>query len=258
MVDSRKNKTWTNKEMETLLALRNEGFEYDDIAKHLGRTRKSCEMKQYSWNKNIAVKPQKVMLDDSSLQALIDSWGEDEPVVVAADKKTNFLAPPKHYLRNVKFANKEAAKELGARWDGMCWFIPENLGNARRTKLIDRFGPVVYGNHSARGEAQWSTFVEADPPKPDVKVTSKQTTQKETTKKSVKPTLPRPRTLELSAKSTQRVQGETREQGGSHFDKLAQRDADAHVYIVRVPKILVAAVVLATIAVCAWYVGKYM
>lgn len=254
MVNSRKNQTWTNKEMETLLALRNEGFEYDDISKHLGRTRKACEMKQHSWNKNIAVKPK----DDSSLQALLDSWDEDEPVVVAADKKTNFLAPPKHYLRNVKFENKEAAKELGARWDGMCWFIPENLGNARRTKLIDRFCPVAYGNHSARGEAQWSTFVEADPPKSDVKVTSKQTTQKETTKKSVEPTLPRPRTLELSAKSTQRGQGEIREQGDSHSDKLAQRDADAHVYIVRVPKILVAAVALAMVAVCAWYVGKYM
>ena len=214
------NKSWTSKELEQLISLKNEGFGYKDIADHLGRTEKAVQVKMSKWNKSMAQTSKRATAlankEPFDLDALVDGWDEPKP------------EKPKYYLRNAEYAQKEKAKAMGARWDTKCWFVPDTLVGAERELLISTFGPVMYGNHTTTGKHKWGSFVPADEPSPDpVDVKAK---PKRVTQKKVQPV----------AKTT-----------GTNNTAVGNE-----AFVIRIPKRLVWGVLVSALVVAAWYVGK--
>jgi len=255
---TRSNKPWSAKEMQILLDLSAAGVPREDIGLRLGRTSKAVEVKLNKLRGQVKRTKEAVVIADAKpfdVNALFgdDEFG-DEPLGTIVDAafaeadeeeevKTN--GKPKHYLYNAPFENKEHAKALGARWDNKCWFVPDTLTGEDRKALIDAFGPTKYGYLANKSKNKWLTFVPADEPSPDrvdVKPKPKRVTQK---KASV--------TVKATGNQTTAVGNPTVAVGNS---TAAQRDADAHVYIIRVPKVLVAAVLVSVLVAAAWYVGK--
>ncbi len=225
------NKSWTSKELEQLISLKNEGYTYKDIADHLGRTEKAVQVKMSKWNNSMA---------QTSKRAT--ALANEEPFDIAAlvdDKPVR--AKPKYYLRHVTFETKEQAKAMGARWDGMCWFIPDTVTGDARKALTTEYGPVFYGNHSRKGKGQWDAFTpaelddtkakvqsEPDPGRPHVQAKPKPVTQKK-----VQPVVESKRT-----------------------DPKVTTAVDTSVFTIRIPKRFVWGVLVSALVAAAWYVGK--
>lgn len=240
-METRSNKPWSAKEMQILLDLSAAGVPREDIGLRLGRTSKAVEVKLNKLRGQVKRTKEAVVIADAEpfdIDALFAEADEEEEEV-----KTN--GKPKHYLYNAPFENKEHAKAMGARWDGKCWFVPDTLTGKDREALIDAFGPTKHGYLDNKSKNKWLTFAPADEPSPDrvdVKPKPKRVTQK---KASV--------TVKATGNQTTAVGNPTVAVGSS---TAAQRDADAHVYIIRVPKVLVAAVLVSVLVAAAWYVGK--
>ena len=220
-----KSKTrWTAIDLERAIHLKNQGVTHQVIAESLGRSVKSVDLKLHKWARS---------MKEASDNAI--ALANEEPFDIAAlleDKPKR--AKPKHYLRHVAFENKEDAKAMGALWDGMCWFIPDGVTGDAREALAAKYGPVCYGNHSARGKGQWDVFVFADdkpvepdaeptPARPDVKAKPKPVTQKQ-----VQPVVESKRTEPM--------------------------EPDA--FTIRIPKRFVWGVLVSVLVTAAWYVGK--
>ena len=238
-MENRSNKPWSAKEMQILLDLSAAGVTREDIGLRLGRTSKAVEVKLNKLRQQVRRTNEATEIANAEPFDVNALFG-DEPLGTIVDAafaeadeeevKTN--GKPKHYLYNAPFENKEHAKAMGARWDGKCWFVPDTLTGEDRKALIDAFGPTKYGYLDNKSKNKWLTFVPADEPSPgqlDVKPKPKRVTQKKA------PTA-----------------GNTTVSNST----AAQRDADAHVYIIRVPKVLVAAVLVSVLVAAAWYVGK--
>ena len=260
-METRSNKPWSAKEMQILLDLSAAGVPREDIGLRLGRTSKAVEVKLNKLRGQVKRTKEAVVVTDAKPFDLTDLFGDVEfgdereslsTIVdaafaeadeVEAEVKTN--GKPKHYLYNAPFENKEHAKAMGARWDNKCWFVPDTLTGEDRKALIDAFGPTKYGYLDNKSKHKWLTFVPVDEPSPDrmdVKPKPKRVTQK---KANV--------AVKATGNQTTAVGSPTVAVGNS---TAAQRDADAHVYIIRVPKVLVAAVLVSVLVAAAWYVGK--
>ena len=225
------NKSWTSKELEQLISLKNEGFTYEDIAEHLGRTKKAVQVKMSKWNSSMAQTPKRAT-------ALAD----EEPFDIAAlvdDKPVR--AEPKYYLRNAEYAQKEQAKAMGALWDTKCWFVPDTLVGTERELLISTFGPVMYGNHTTKGANKWASFIPAELDDTKAKVQSEpepgrphvQAKPKRVTQKKAQPVVESKRT-----------------------DPKVTTAVDTNVFTIRIPKRLVWGVLVSALVAAAWYVGK--
>ena len=266
---------FTNKEINELLTARIKGKPHAEIAASLGRTPKSVRAKTYAMNKiaplpttlaelaeNFDVwtakkptgRPKKPL---KSLDEILDGWDEaDEPAkkaTVQAFKDPNLTdeevvqvfkkpptgtirAKPKYYLRNASYGQKEDVKKLGARWDGMCWFVPDNLTGGERGKLISHYGPVHYGNHSRKGKGQWETFTFADNVSPNSTTKPVQAVKTKAKTKPVK---------EKAATQKPRT------------NPNITTAVDTHNYfVIRIPKVYVWVVITASLMAAAWYVGK--
>ena len=164
------------------------------------------------------------------------------------------------------YDDKEKAKELGARWDGMCWFIPDVVQGVARSKLESLYGPSMYGNHSRRGSGQWGAFVHATANEqladtlsgfetgdvmdaihdawPETKVEQKDPVPGIT---NVKPKSKRvtPKPTPVGSKRTVTIKTEP-----------TRPDPALHYYTVRIPKVLVAAAVLIAVGVGGWFMGR--
>lgn len=276
---------FTNKEINELLTARIKGKRHAEIAASLGRTPKSVRAKAYAMNKiaplpttleelaeNFDVwtakkptgRPKKAR---SAVHEILDGWDEaDEPtkeVTVQAFKDPNLTdeevaqvfkkpptgkirAKPKYYLRNAPYGQKEHVKKLGARWDGMCWFVPDNLTGEARGKLISHYGPVHYGNHSRKGKGQWETFTFADNVSPNATTNSRgNIAPAAKTKAKTKP---------VKTKSQQPAVKTTDTYNTAVGYNSA---ATAHNYfVIRIPKVYVWVVITASLMAAAWYVGK--
>lgn len=270
---------FTNKEINELLTARIKGKRHAEIAASLGRTPKSVRAKAYAMNKiaplpttleelaeNFDVwtakkptgRPKKPL---KSLDEILDGWDEaDEPtkeVTVQAFKDPNLTdeevvqvfkkpptgtirAKPKYYLRNASYGQKEDVKKLGARWDGMCWFVPDDLTGEARGKLISHYGPVHYGNHSRKGKGQWETFTFADNVSPNATTNSRgNIAPAGKTKAKTKPVKEKAVTQK------------------SCTNPNITAAVDTHNYfVIRIPKVYVWVVITASLMAAAWYVGK--
>ena len=279
---------FTNKEINEMLTARIKGKRHAEIAASLGRTPKSVKAKAYAMNKiaplpttleelaeNFDVwtkkkstgRPKK---ERSAVQSILDGWDEaDEPtkeVTVQAFKDPNLTdeevvqvfkkpptgtirAKPKYYLRNASYGQKEDVKKLGARWDGMCWFVPDNLTGEARGKLISHYGPVHYGNHSRKGKGQWETFTFADNVPPNATTKPVQATKTKAKKKLVKPKSQQP-----AVKTT----GTYNTAIGSNPAAIGNNAAATgnNEFVIRIPKVYVWFVITASLMAAAWYVGK--
>ena len=230
------NKSWTSKELEQLISLKNEGFGYKDIADHLGRTEKAVQVKMSKWNNSMAQTSKRATAlankEPFDIAALVD-W-DVEP-------KNSVRAKPKYYLRHVTFETKEKAKAMGARWDGMCWFIPDTVTGEARKTLTAEYGPVFYGNHSRKGKGQWDAFTPAELDDTKAKVQSEpdpgrshvQAKPKAVTQKKAQPVVESTRT-----------------------DPKVTTAVDTNVFTIRIPKRLVWGVLVSALVAAAWYVGK--
>ena len=226
-----KSKTrWTAIDLERAIHLKNQGVKHQDIADALGRSIKSVDLKLHKWAKS---------MKEASENAV--ALADDEPFDIAAliDDKPK-RAKPKYYLRRVAFEHKEDAKAMGALWDGMCWFIPDGVTGEAREALAAKYGPVCYGNHSARGKGQWSVFTFADEPKavkPDAEPTRARSDvkakPKAVTQKKVQPVVESKRTT------------------GTHNTAVGSDE-----FTIRIPKRLVWGVLVSVLVAAAWYVGK--
>jgi len=237
---------WSSTELERALHLKNQGVRYPDIANAIGRSPKSVEVKLNKWLKSMRdASEQAVALANKEpfdLDALVDSL-DDQPEIFA-EPVTPTRAKPKHYLRHVGFEHKEDAKAMGALWDGMCWFIPNHVTGDAREALASKYGPVCYGNHSARGKGQWDVFVFADgepdaeptPGRVDVKAKPKAVTQKK-------------------AQPVVEATGNNNIATGNN-NVATGNSTDADVFIIRIPKRFVWGVLVSILVVAAWYVGK--
>jgi len=226
-----KSKTrWTAIDLERAIHLKNQGVTHQVIAESLGRSVKSVDLKLHKWAKS---------MKEASDNAVV--LANEEPFDIAAlleDKPKR--AKPKYYLRRVAFEHKEDAKAMGALWDGMCWFIPDGVTGEAREALAAKYGPVCYGNHSARGKGQWDVFTFADEPK------------------AVKPdAVPTPARSDVKAKpkavTQKQVQPvvESKRTTGTHNTAVG---SDA--FTIRIPKRLVWGVLVSVLVIAAWYVGK--
>jgi hypothetical protein len=227
------NKSWTSKELEQLISLKNEGFGYKDIADHLGRTEKAVQVKMSKWNKSMAQTSKRATAlaneEPFDIAALVDWDVEPKP------------EKPKYYLRNAEYAQKEQAKAMGALWDTKCWFVPDTLVGAERELLISTFGPVMYGVHTAKGKHKWTSFVPAELDDTKAKVQSEpdpgrshvQAKPKRVTQKKVQPVVESKRT-----------------------DPKVTTAVDTNVFTIRIPKRLVWGVLVSACVAAAWYVGK--
>jgi len=226
-----KSKTrWTAIDLERAIHLKNQGVTHQVIAESLGRSVKSVDLKLHKWAKS---------MKEASDNAVV--LANEEPFDIAAlleDKPKR--AKPKYYLRRVAFEHKEDAKAMGALWDGMCWFIPDGVTGEAREALAAKYGPVCYGNHSARGKGQWDVFTFADEPK------------------AVKPDAePTPARSDVKAKPkavTQKKVQPAVESKRPNPDVTAAVGSDA--FTIRIPKRLVWGVLVSVLVVAAWYVGK--
>lgn len=230
-----KSKTrWTAIDLERAIHLKNQGVTHQVIAESLGRSVKSVDLKLHKWARS---------MKEASDNAI--ALANEEPFDIAAlleDKPKR--AKPKHYLRHVAFENKEDAKAMGALWDGMCWFIPDGVTGDAREALAAKYGPVCYGNHSARGKGQWDVFVFAD--------------DKPVEPKAVKPdAVPTPARPDVEAKpkavTQKQVQPVVESKGttGTHNTAVG---SDA--FTIRIPKRFVWGVLVSVLVAAAWYVGK--
>lgn len=201
---------------------------------------------------------------DPELQ--LATWEDAEEPAAKTKKPPSFASKPKHYLRHVTYDDKEGAKELGARWDGMCWFIPDVVQGVARSKLESLYGPSMYGNHSRRGSGQWGAFVHATANEqladtlsgfetgdvmdaihdawPETKVKQKDPVPGTT---NVKPKSERvtPKPTPAGSKRTVTIKTEP-----------ARPDPALHYYTVRIPKVLIAAAVLIAVGVGGWFMGR--
>lgn len=230
-----KSKTrWTAIDLERAIHLKNQGVTHQVIAESLGRSVKSVDLKLHKWAKS---------MKEASDNAVV--LANEEPFDIAAlleDKPKR--AKPKYYLRRVAFEHKEDAKAMGALWDGMCWFIPDGVTGDAREALAAKYGPVCYGNHSARGKGQWDVFVFADDPK----VTAAVDTHSDA---------PTPARSDVKAKPkavTQKIVQPVVESKRPNPDVTAAVDTDA--FTIRIPKRLVWGVLVSVLVAAAWYVGK--
>ena len=227
------NKSWTSKELEQLISLKNEGFGYKDIADHLGRTEKAVQVKMSKWNKSMAQTSKRATAlankEPFDLDALVDGW--DEP-------KNPVRAKPKYYLRHVTFETKEQAKAMGARWDGMCWFIPDTVTGEARKALTTEYGPVFYGNHSRKGKGQWDAFTPAELDDTKAKVQSE----------------PDPGRSHVQAKPKAVTQKKAQPVVKTTGTENTAVGSEA--FIIRIPKRLVWGVLVSALVAAAWYVGK--
>jgi hypothetical protein len=271
---------FTNKEINEMLTARIKGKRHAEIAASLGRTPKSVRAKVYAMNKiaplpttleelaeNFDVwtqkkttgRPKKVR---DPLHAILDGWDEaDEPtkeVTVQAFKDPNITdeevaqvfkkpptetirAKPKYYLRNASFGQKEDVKKLGARWDGMCWFVPDNLTGEARGRLISKYGPVHYGNHSKKGKGQWETFTFA-PTLPNATTNSRGNIAPPTTAKT---------------KANKKLVKEKAVTQNPRTNPNITTAVNTHNYfVIRIPKVYVWFAITASLMAAAWYVGK--
>ncbi|MAS59529.1 MAG: hypothetical protein CMQ07_00235, partial [Gammaproteobacteria bacterium] len=169
----------------------------------------------------------------------------DEEVVQVFKKPPTetIRAKPKYYLRNASYGQKEDVKKLGARWDGMCWFVPDNLTGEARGKLISHYGPVHYGNHSKKGKGQWETFIFAGNVSPNATTNSRGNiappVQAAKTKAKTKPVKEKAVTQK------------------SRTNPNITTAVDTHNYfVIRIPKVYVWVVITASLMAAAWYVGK--
>lgn len=278
---------FTNKEINEMLTARIKGKRHAEIAASLGRTPKSVRAKVYAMNKiaplpttleelaeNFDVwtqkkttgRPKKVR---DPLHAILDGWDEaDEPtkeVTVQAFKDPNLTdeevvqvfkkpptetirAKPKYYLRNASFGQKEDVKKLGARWDGMCWFVPDNLTGEARGRLISKYGPVHYGNHSKKGKGQWETFTFAgNVPLNSTTNSRGNIAPPAAAKTKAKKKLVKPKSQQPAIKTT-----------GTYNTAVGYNSAAvAHNYfVIRIPKVYVWFAITASLMAAAWYVGK--
>jgi len=230
-----KSKTrWTAIDLERAIHLKNQGVTHQVIAESLGRSVKSVDLKLHKWAKS---------MKEASDNAVV--LANEEPFDIAAlleDKPKR--AKPKYYLRRVAFEHKEDAKAMGALWDGMCWFIPDGVTGEAREALAAKYGPVCYGNHSARGKGQWDVFTFADEPK----VTTAVDTHSDA---------PTPARSDVKAKPkavTQKTVQPVVESKRPNPDVTAAVDTDA--FTIRIPKRLVWGVLVSVLVIAAWYVGK--
>ena len=233
-MEARSNKPWSAKEMQILLDLSAAGVTREDVGLRLGRTSKAVEVKLNKLRQQVRRTNEATEIANAEpfdVAALLAEADEIEAEVATSGN-------PKYYLRNAEYAQKEHAKAMGARWDNKCWFVPDTLTGEDREALIDAFGPTKYGYLTNKSKDKWLTFVPADEPSPgrvDVKPKPKRVTQKK-------------------APTAGGATGHNNVAIGN--STAAQRDADAHVYIIRVPKVLVAAVLVSVLVAAAWYVGK--
>ncbi len=275
-------KHFTNKDINELLTARIKGKSHAEIAASLGRTPKSVRAKIYAMNKlaplpntltelaeNFDVWTNKITKshpkkERSAVQSILDGWFEaDEPVkkaTVQAFKDPNLTdeevvqvfkkpptetirAKPKYYLRNASYGQKEDVKKLGARWDGMCWFVPDNLTGEARGKLISHYGPVHYGNHSKKGKGQWETFTFAGNVSPNATTNSRgniaPTVQAAKTKAKTKPVKEKAVTQKSRTNPNITTAVDTR-----------------NYFVIRIPKVYVWFAITASLMAAAWYVGK--
>ena len=230
-----KSKTrWTAIDLERAIHLKNQGVTHQVIAESLGRSVKSVDLKLHKWAKS---------MKEASDNAVV--LANEEPFDIAAlleDKPKR--AKPKYYLRRVAFEHKEDAKAMGALWDGMCWFIPDGVTGDAREALAAKYGPVCYGNHSARGKGQWDVFTFADEPK----VTTAVDTHSDA---------PTPARSDVKAKPkavTQKKIQPVVESKRPNPDVTTAVDTDA--FTIRIPKRLVWGVLVSVLVIAAWYVGK--
>jgi hypothetical protein len=194
--------------------------------------------------------------DNPVLAEILDGWDEaDEPtkeVTVQAFKDPNLTdeevvqvfkkpptetirAKPKYYLRSASFGQKEDVKKLGARWDGMCWFVPDNLTGEARGKLISHYGPVHYGNHSKKGKGQWETFTFAD------RVPNATTKPVQAAKTKAKKKLVKEKAVTQNPRTNPNI----------------TTAVNTHNYfVIRIPKVYVWFAITASLMAAAWYVGK--
>lgn len=272
---------FTNKEINEMLTARIKGKRHAEIAASLGRTPKSVRAKVYAMNKiaplpttleelaeNFDVwtqkkttgRPKKVR---KSLDEILDGWDEaDEPtkeVTVQAFKDPNLTdeevvqvfkkpptetirAKPKYYLRNASFGQKEDVKKLGARWDGMCWFVPDNLTGEARGRLISKYGPVHYGNHSKKGKGQWETFTFAGNASPNATTNSRGNIAPPAAGKT---------------KAKKKLVKEKVVTQNSRTNPNITTAVNTHNYfVIRIPKVYVWFAITASLMAAAWYVGK--
>lgn len=242
-----KSKTrWTAIDLERAIHLKNQGVTHQVIAESLGRSVKSVDLKLHKWAKSMKEASDNAVAlankEPFDLDALVDSL--DAQPDIPAEPVPSVRAKPKYYLRHVTFEHKEDAKAMGALWDGMCWFIPDGVTGEAREALAAKYGPVCYGNHSARGKGQWSVFTFADEPK----VTAAVDTHSDA---------PTPARSDVKAKPkavTQKKVQPVVESKRPNPDVTAAVDTD--VFTIRIPKRLVWGVLVSVLVAAAWYVGK--
>jgi len=285
---------FTNKEINELLTARIKGKRHAEIAASLGRTPKSVRAKAYAMNKiaplpttleelaeNFDVwtqkkptgRPKKVR---TPLDEILDGWFDaDEPAkkaTVQAFKDPNLTdeevvqvfkkpptgtirAKPKYYLRNASYGQKEDVKKLGARWDGMCWFVPDNLTGEARGKLISHYGPVHYGNHSRKGKGQWETFTFADNVSPNATTNSRGNIAPPVAAKTkAKKKLVKTKSQQTAVKATGTYNTAIGNNPAAIGNNAVATGNDA--FVIRIPKVYVWFVITASLMAAAWYVGK--
>lgn len=243
-----KSKTrWTAIDLERAIHLKNQGVKHQDIADALGRSIKSVDLKLHKWAKSMKEASDNAVAlankEPFDLDALVDSL--DAQPEIPAEPVPSVRAKPKYYLRHVTFEHKEDAKAMGALWDGMCWFIPDGVTGEAREALAAKYGPVCYGNHSARGKGQWSVFTFADEPKP---------VEPKAVKPDAEPTRAR---SDVKAKPKAVTQKKVQPVVESKRTTGTENTAvGSEAFTIRIPKRLVWGVLVSVLVAAAWYVGK--
>jgi len=164
-VDMR-NVAWSEEELNMLvdLAGRTPRLKSAEIATHLGRTAKGVQVKLSNLKTAVqrphtgtaqkdATKRNIAALSITRIEILrnykdkIMQGGEaiDFPSTQHAPKSVGIV---RRYLRNVTYHKRHRPKELGAGWDGMCWYIHDHLPADVQGALMLDYGPVHLGVHT--------------------------------------------------------------------------------------------------------------
>ena len=220
---AKSNTHWSGKDIQDLLNFSSAGFSHREIGEHLGRTQKAVQVKMSFLRKQVtqaSSAPKTSEATDADLDFAFFSDDNDDwkDAIRALDKK------PVTYL-NCPFHEKDNAKGLGAKWDYTLklWYVPHGADTAPFARWIEDYKPL--------------------PGTLDVKPKPKPVTQKK-----VQPVVePKVRVDPDVTTAVDKI---------DTFQARAQRDADGHVFIVRIPKVLVAAVLVSACVFAAWYVGK--
>jgi hypothetical protein len=250
VVAEKSNSRWSSVDVSTLCRLAANGLTSEEIGDELGRSPKAIQQKVSKMRKEVLGVPRLSYKRKATATATIEELFPEPATAIKAN--------PKHYLRHVTYNNKEEAKKLGALWDGMCWFIPNTVQGEARLELEALYGPSAYGNHSRRGKGQWDTFIYApiDAKASDVQLDDilfgDDEDIPEAKVEEIRKDEPVPGNTYVKPKP-KRVTQKVAPVGSR---RTVTEPTYPHHITVRIPKVLVAGVILAAVGVCGWLIGR--